>query len=313
VTAVEDRSGDLVDPTPDGDEGVSAGVWCESESARAVIATAIRTAVDRLEFELPRARLGLDPEGVHQARVATRRLRSDLRTFGLLLDGDWRDRTRDELTRLASALGAVRDTDVLAARLETGFNAVGADPQSAVMVFDALRRQGDAARRAMIEVFDDDQTAALMAELRHKAIDPPTTLSAVGRAQIRLRPLVRRPWHELDRAVASLDDEPAVSDLHRVRLLAKRTRYATEAVLDVFGRDARRFVEEVRGIQDVLGDMNDASVAVAWLQGVATDLDPAGAFEAGRVARYFDDVADAHRHGWERCFKRARKRSDWLT
>src|SRR5215211_7876434 len=61
-------------------------------------------------------RTGEDPEAVHQARVATRRLRSTLRTFSSLLDPDWTDRLRDELKWLADLLGQVRDTDVLLER-----------------------------------------------------------------------------------------------------------------------------------------------------------------------------------------------------
>ena len=292
---------------------VPAGVWCEAGSARAVIGAAIGAAVEQLDAELPRAREGTDPEGVHQARVATRRLRSDLRTFAPLLDDDWRVRTRAELAWLADALGAVRDTDVLGIRLHAAFDAIEIDDRAAGSLLDVLQQQGTVARQTLVEVIDDDRTGALIAELHRRAMDPPTTLSAVGHAELRMRPLVRRPWRKLSRAVASLDDEPAVAELHRVRLLAKRTRYAAEAVVGVFGRDARRFVTAVRGIQDVLGDMNDAEVAIAWLREVSIDLDPTAAFAAGEAAHHFREVADAHRHGWERSFRRATKRSTWLS
>ncbi len=61
----------------------------------------------------PGIRLGLDPENVHQARVATRQLRSDLRAFRSMLDAAWCDHLRQELAWLGQALGAVRDGDVL--------------------------------------------------------------------------------------------------------------------------------------------------------------------------------------------------------
>src|SRR5207302_9591853 len=62
-------------------------------------------------------RLGGDPEDVHQARVATRRLRSNLRTFQPLLQGEWATGLRDELGWLADQLGSVRDAEVLRDRL----------------------------------------------------------------------------------------------------------------------------------------------------------------------------------------------------
>src|SRR5207237_8156663 len=59
-----------------------------SPSAGDVIRTALSASVARLIAHDRGVRLGDDPEDVHQARVATRRLRSDLRTFHSLLDSD---------------------------------------------------------------------------------------------------------------------------------------------------------------------------------------------------------------------------------
>jgi CHAD domain-containing protein len=290
----------------------SAGVWCESGSARSTIRTAIASSVADLETELPLARIGTDPEGVDRARVATRRLRSDLRTFALLLDDQWRLAIREELKHLADVLGAVRDADVLGVRLQHAIESTAVDADAATRILGALRIEERAARRALVTTIDADRTEALLSDLRAAANDPPTTPSALGRAELRLRPLVRRPWRRLARAVDALDDEPTVSDLHRVRLLAKRSRYAAEAVVTVYGRDARRFAKAVTKVQEVLGEMNDAEVASAWLRRTAADLDPAAAFTAGELSYHFRGVVDARRHGWERSFRRARKRSAWL-
>ena len=272
----------------------------------------IGASVEVLARELPRARLGEDPEGVHQARVATRRLRSDLRTFAPLLDDGWRVRTRAGLRRLTDALGAVRDLDVLETHLAAATDAAGVDPDGADIVLAALCEQRLRTHQDLVVEIDDDRTGALVDELRAAAADPPTTASALEPARRRLRPLVRRPWRKLARAVADLGNEPDMAELHSVRLLAKRARYAAEAVTEVYGRDARRFATAMRAIQDVLGDMNDAEGAADWLGRTAPGLDPAGAFAAGQLAHHFRGVADAHRHGWERSFRRAEQRSAWL-
>jgi CHAD domain-containing protein len=73
--------------------------------------------VARLVAHDPRVRLGDDPEDVHQARVATRRLRSDLRTFHSLLDEEWTQSLRRDLKSIGGDLGGVRDTEVLLDRL----------------------------------------------------------------------------------------------------------------------------------------------------------------------------------------------------
>jgi CHAD domain-containing protein len=312
VNRSADETHESPDVVPDEAGLVPAGVWCELGSARATIADAIRASVDQLVAELPRARAGDDPEGVHQARVATRRLRSDLRTFGPLLDDDWRVATRAELKWLADALGAVRDADVLAMHLDDAIEPTGADPAAASTVLSALEGQRAAARRALIRVLDDQRATSLLDELGRRADDPPTTPSALGRAELRLRPLVRQPWRKLARTVDRLGDEPTVEQLHRVRLLSKRTRYAAEAVVPVYGREARRFAAAVKEVQDVLGEMNDAAAAVRWLGRTGAALDAPAAFAAGQLAHHFRTVAEQHRHGWERAFERARRRAHWL-
>ncbi len=84
-----------------------------------VVRREFATSVVRLLRHDAGVRLGDDPEAVHQARVATRRLRSALRTFRDVLDPDWAGSLRDRLRWLADALGAVRDTEVLRDRIRS--------------------------------------------------------------------------------------------------------------------------------------------------------------------------------------------------
>ena len=67
---------------------------------------------------------------MHQARVATRRLRSDLRTFRSLLDPEWTKSLRDDLKWLGRDLGAVRDAEVLLDRLRGHAERLPADDQA---------------------------------------------------------------------------------------------------------------------------------------------------------------------------------------
>src|SRR5436190_7535261 len=83
------------------------------------VRAALATGFARLLRHDPGVRIGDDPEDVHQARVATRRLRSDLRTFRSLLDQEQAQVLRDELKWAADLLGDVRDADVLLERLRT--------------------------------------------------------------------------------------------------------------------------------------------------------------------------------------------------
>ncbi len=92
----------------------------------AVVQQAIGAAVRRIVAHDPIVRLDLAPSGVHQARVSTRRLRSDLRTFEVVVEREWAEGLRDELKWLADALGAVRDSDVLGMRLQRDLAEFGA-------------------------------------------------------------------------------------------------------------------------------------------------------------------------------------------
>jgi CHAD domain-containing protein len=284
-------------------------------TARAVIQAAMARAVAQLLTQLPVARVGMDVEGVHQARVATRRLRSDLRTFKTLLDRSWISAVQVDLRLLAAGLGAIRDTDVLLPRLRrTAERHPEVDVETVERVFGLLEEERVAARVALLDLLGRESTIALFDELVRVAADPPTAPQADDLASDRLPPLVRKRWRTLDRAVRALGPKPEVEALHEVRILAKRTRYATEAVVPAFGRDARRFAKAMGGIQDLLGELNDAAVAVAWLRGAAARLDPEAAFAAGQLAHVLSSEAHAPEQ-WEKSWRKASQKQlrSWFS
>ena len=107
---------------------------------------ALAASVHRLVTHDHLVRIGDDPEGVHQTRVATRRLRSDLRTFRPVLDRAWADGLRDELRWIGTELGHVRDADVLLERLEARAATLpDATRAGAAVLLDGLRDARDAA------------------------------------------------------------------------------------------------------------------------------------------------------------------------
>src|SRR5437763_591293 len=84
-----------------------------------VVQAAISESYRKLLDNEPGLFTGEDAEAIHQARIATRRLRSDLRTFEPFLDERWTTSLRAELRWLTAELGAVRDVDVMRTRLRT--------------------------------------------------------------------------------------------------------------------------------------------------------------------------------------------------
>jgi CHAD domain-containing protein len=139
-----------------------------------LVAASIASGLTRVIRHDPGVRLGDEPEHVHQARVGTRRLRSDLRTFRPLLDVDWTSRIRDELGWLAGALGEVRDADVLKERLEGQIATLpDVDRRPGSAVVRRLASLRDEARSRLLEALDSERYVALLEELTRAAADPP--------------------------------------------------------------------------------------------------------------------------------------------
>jgi CHAD domain-containing protein len=155
----------------------------EDATVGEVVAASIGSAATRVIRHDPGVRQGQDPEHVHQARVGTRRLRSDLRTFRHLLDAEWTGRVRSELGWLAEALGDVRDADVLSERLAAQVGALpGADRRPASVILKRLTKQRDDARARLIEVLDSERYVTLLEELTRAAADPPLVSTTGGDA-----------------------------------------------------------------------------------------------------------------------------------
>jgi CHAD domain-containing protein len=270
-----------------------------------VVRRAIASSVTRLIHHDPVVRLDADPEGVHKARVATRTLRSDLRTFAPLVDRDWSDGLRGELGWLAALLGRVRDADVMLARLGgrverlPGTIAKAADPILATLGVERAQALAE-----LLEALRGERYVDLLDALVAAARTPELSAGAVEPAKDVLAGLVGHPWRSLEGAVTALGRRPSDAELHDVRIKAKRCRYAAEAAASVLGKQAAGFADAAADLQDALGDLNDAVVAEAWLRDWATGRRASAAvFAAGELAGRERSAAEASRAGWRKAWK----------
>ncbi|HEX9530488.1 MAG TPA: CYTH and CHAD domain-containing protein [Acidimicrobiales bacterium] len=291
---------------------VEVGHWA---TAGQVVRAAIGSGVTRMLRHDPGVRLGEDPEAVHQARVGTRRLRSDLRTFRRLLEAEWVGPTREALGWVAGALGAVRDDDVLLERLRGQVLVLpAADRNAARALLRRLETQRALHREELLAVLDSPRYTAFLDRLVGAAAAPPLTGAAAAPALEVLPDLVRRPWRHLARAVDRLPEDPEPEALHRVRVRAKRSRYAAESAEAVMGKPARRLAAAVADVQAVLGDLNDAVVAEAWLRQAAHGS-AAQALVAGQLVALQREEVAAARAAWPAAWAAAsrKKLRSWLT
>jgi CHAD domain-containing protein len=260
-------------------------------------------------------RTGEDPEAVHQARVATRRLRSTLRTFSSLLDPDWTDRLRDELKWLADLLGQVRDTDVLLERFNEHLAALpAADAKVGPRLLAALVDQRDSARRRLLRAMATERYAVLLDDLVAAAAAPALLPGADRPAAQVMPPLVTKPWKRLRKQVRKAGDDPPDDQLHQIRIRAKRARYAAEAVEPVIGQPAEDYADAVADLQSVLGDHQDAVVGEAWLREAAGSARRDVALVAGLLIAAERASAADTRERWRAVWKTAsrKKLRAWL-
>jgi CHAD domain-containing protein len=250
-------------------------------------------------------RLDVDPEGVHQARVASRRLRSDLRTFRAALDPTWAEPLRAELRWLGMVLGEARDADVLLDRVRYRTATIPPpEAPGAAAVIEGLEHRRKEAHITLIEALLSDRYVTLLDRIVEAAEAPAVLPDADDPVRAIATDLLRGPWRHLRRAVGSAGKRPSDAELHTIRIRAKRVRYAADTLAPLTGRPARSFAEAAAGLQLVLGEHNDAVVAEAWLRTWAAGHrsgDPA--FAAGMLAGLERAAAVEARVRWRKAWK----------
>lgn len=245
-----------------------------------VVEAQIRIHLVKMLAHDPGVRIGDDPEDVHQLRVATRRLRAFLRAARGLVDEAWGGEVRDGLKRLADALGAVRDREVLLERFGAALESL--EPRlrrDARPLVRALERERSTARRALLEVLGGAEYFRLLDRIE---TGPP--LHTASAADPSLSEVWGGEFRKLRKAMWALGPNSADEDLHAARIKVKKARYAAELGAPVFGKRARTFVSPAKDLQDVLGEHQDSAVAEGRLSELAQSAAPATAFVAGRLA-----------------------------
>ena len=281
---------------PAGQAGPSAGVAPESSAATPTAGrppasakrparpgirksdTMAEAAFKTLRFHFDRmleheagTRAGDDPEELHDMRVATRRMRAALRVFGAYLDGDVMRPVDRGLRRTGRVLGAVRDLDVFHEKTMVYLDSLPEDRRGdldPLLAVWQVRREH--ARAEMIEYFDggryprfvetfttllDDPQRAALSFIDDDGEARPHRVAHVLPAVLYDR--VAGVWAYDD--VITGHDTPLVR-FHRLRIAGKAMRYTFEFFEEVLGADAKPLISATKGMQDHLGDLQDAVV-----------------------------------------------------
>lgn len=194
-----------------------------------------------------------DAEGVHQMRVALRRLRSAWRFF----DGTSADSVRRDLDgalrRLTRTLGARRDWEVFAMAI---MPKLPLPPGAVAQVYARI----DSSSRKTRARLASPETAALIARLGAwlaAAGDRPVEGGLPGYVSRRLEQLHRRVLEG-----AESFDAQSENQRHHVRIRVKRLRYAVDSTGALFAPAAvARYTTALKALQKILGDLTDINMA----------------------------------------------------
>ncbi|SFP68552.1 CHAD domain-containing protein [Geodermatophilus dictyosporus] len=269
----------------------------DGPTAADVVLAALRTQTRALQTADIGVRTG-DPEGVHDLRVACRRLRSILAAFRPVLDRTATDPVREELRWIGAQLSGARDGEVALEHLR----AVVADqPVELVRGPVAARLRStevadvERGRKAATRALSDRRHLALLDSLDALLTDPPLAGAAGEPARAVLTDAIRRAGKRLTARTDEAREREAVDPgahqedtehaLHEARKAAKRVRYTAEVAAPVLGAPAEALVTCTKQVQDVLGEAQDTVVTRAWCLRLATAAVGAGedTFTYGRL------------------------------
>ncbi|MCP9619998.1 CHAD domain-containing protein [Nocardia otitidiscaviarum] len=252
-------------------------------AAGPAVVAAVSDDVDRLLSAEPDVRQDL-PDSVHQMRVATRRLRSVLRSYRRVFRRRPVDELRDELRWLAGLLGVARDAEVRAERFaalleqhpelaKKKFRIGGKDAPARglrKLLVTAERERYAAAHAEILTALDSERYRTLTAALRTLLDDPPLREAYAQRPAERFcRSVLRDDFHRVRRLVRlepTLSEAERVEHLHDIRKAAKRLRYSADAAVPLLNGPAKSLSGNAKRLQTVLGDHRDAVEAEAAIR-----------------------------------------------
>lgn len=221
--------------------------------------------------------IGKDIEELHDMRVAAMRMRSVLQVFNGHLDMDAMKPFFMNLKATRRSLGTVRDLDVFMEKIQHYVESLPQERQSELdELVGTLLIERDKARGLMLLHLDsgkynkfkikftkvlekkrgweDSRVRKDGKPLPHRVRD---TLPLLLYSQL----ATVRTYDDLVHA-----DEPSYEMLHALRIDIKILRYTLEFFDEVLGDDTASLVNDLKGLQDNLGDIHDAVVAVELLE-----------------------------------------------
>jgi CHAD domain-containing protein len=234
----------------------------------------LREQLDRLRRELQGVRRNEDIEPVHQARVASRRMRAALRMFAECFEAKNVRRWQKRARRLTKGLGAARDTDVQIEFVSQFLRSL--DPKDRThrpgvdRLLLRLRQKREAVQPDVIRTLDKLEDGAL-AEMCGEVARVLFTLKTRDVSLASPVLFDRTSEHILSRVKDllaweySLEEEEDAHGHHQLRIAAKKLRYTLEICDPAYQGELAPYIKSVKHVQSLLGDIHDCDVWVEYV------------------------------------------------
>jgi CHAD domain-containing protein len=238
---------------------------------------------------MPAAQAG-DVRSVHQARVASRRLREALPVLRASVHQHRLGRVRRQVRRMTRALGPVRELDVALTHLDELANREIVSARALAYVRQEIARERLERRRELLAAITPGKIDKLRDDLGHVATGPETPRPAEAIEQAEHQ--VMRRAQKLAAAVQHAGGLYLPDRLHRVRVAAKKLRYAMEVDRELRRSRGTARIAQLKRLQDVLGLMHDFEMLIdhtRHVQALIAAQDRALAIELDAVVRTLEE------------------------
>lgn len=213
-------------------------------------------------------KLGEDIEALHDMRVATRRMRAALLLFNEAFDPEAIKPQRKGLRDAGRALGEARDWDVFIEKAVADANTkLAGHTEGLQPMLNAWEAARAAARQQLYTLLNSEkyQTFKLLYNLFLHTPGAGRRSAAPGQISPRrvrdVAPAMIYTRLEAVRTYEAILPFATLTQLHELRMEAKKLRYALEFFREVLGPEAREAITELKALQDHLGELHDADVA----------------------------------------------------
>ena len=256
--------------------------------ARDAAVEAVRERVAVLEEHIAPCRQE-DADGIHDLRVASRRLRAALKAHKAAFPRSLRKALAKRVKKVTRRLGTARELDVCVEVLRMHADVFPGEVNEGVTFVLGVLRRGRAAESASVA------QAVAVVDTPEFAQQVEGLVEAAGSTRAcyleRLEKDLKNKYAKILDAYSAWQRAPSGDSLHQVRIQCKKFRYACEIAAGQYGKGMDRFTARLKTVQTLLGDWNDARVLRNYVNAAKPEAPPELAGAVDQLYQWLDGEA----------------------